>query len=139
MNIRSDIAQGDGSDRGQLAALARFELRNRERRTRLIRYDVFADPAWDMLLDLYVRHGENEPAHVSALCGTAGVALTTALRWIGLLMELELIVQTPVGGESREPHVTLTQRGIDEMERYLRDILERERIGSDVAARPPRG
>src|SRR3546814_7117111 len=43
-----------GNEQDQLAAIAQSEFHNRRRRDSLIRYDLFTEPAWDMLLDLYL-------------------------------------------------------------------------------------
>ena len=49
-----DIPLLGGNEQDQLAAIAQSEFHNRRRRDSLIRYDLFAEPAWDMLLDLYI-------------------------------------------------------------------------------------
>ncbi len=46
---------------------------------------LFADPAWDMLLDLFVARGERRSISVSSLCIAAGVPASTAHRWIQVL------------------------------------------------------
>jgi hypothetical protein len=66
----------------ELAALARRYLRHRRERERLLP-DLFADPAWDILLDLFAASIERRPVSVSSACVAAAVPPTTALRWIG--------------------------------------------------------
>jgi DNA-binding MarR family transcriptional regulator len=46
---------------------------------------LFADPAWDMLLDLFAARLEERSVSVSSLCVAAAVPSTTALRWINIL------------------------------------------------------
>src|SRR3546814_1843272 len=42
-----------------------------------------SDPAWDMLLDLYLAAERNtRPVSISSLCIASAVPATTALRWI---------------------------------------------------------
>lgn len=122
------------SEQSLLAAIARSEFHNRRRRDSLIRHDFFADPAWDLLLDLYVEHHRRRPADLAHLCAASAVAPTIALRWIGLLIEEELVTRLPHGGESDDAQLELSARGVEEMERYLRDFLHRERLGGDIAA-----
>lgn len=87
-----------------------------------------------MLLVLYVEHRRERTIDVARLCDASAVAPTAALRWIGLLMEEELVTQLPYAGERADTRLTLSARGIEEMERYLRDFLHRERLGGDMAA-----
>jgi hypothetical protein len=133
-NRASDIPPSGGSEQDQLAAIARSEFHNRRRRDSLIRYDLFAEPAWDMLLDLYIQHHRGQPVAVDRLWAAAGAASTTALRWLGLLIEKELVIRSSCAGEDDIDRVALSEQGIDEMERYLRDFLHRGRLGGDIAA-----
>ncbi|WP_246218560.1 hypothetical protein [Parasphingorhabdus halotolerans] len=49
--------------------------------------ELFADPAWDMLLDLMAARLEGVRVSVSSLCIAASVPPTTALRWIKTMTE----------------------------------------------------
>src|SRR3546814_17984132 len=67
---------------------ARELLRFRRLRDRYFAGDLFADPAWDMLLDLYAARSQNShPVSVSSLCIASSVPATTALRWIKAMEE----------------------------------------------------
>ena len=129
-----DIPQRGGNEKDQLAAIAQGEFHNRRRRDSLIRYDLFAEPAWDMLLDLYIQHHRGQPVAVDRLCTSAGAASTTALRWLGLLIDRELVIRSSSAADDDIIRVALSERGIEEMERYLRDFLHRDRLGGDIAA-----
>jgi len=133
-NRAGDIPALGGREQDQLAAIARREFHNRRRRDSLIRYDLFAEPAWDMLLDLYIQHHRGQPVTVDRLCMSAGAASTTVLRWLGLLVERELVIRSSSAEKDGVIRVTLSARGIEEMERYLRDFLRRGRLGGDIAA-----
>ncbi|HMO74437.1 MAG TPA: winged helix DNA-binding protein [Sphingopyxis sp.] len=67
---------------GGRAAQAREHIRQRRLREQFFPADMFADPVWDMMLDLYAAHYEGEEIPVSSLCIAAAVPATTALRWI---------------------------------------------------------
>ncbi|MCW0197633.1 hypothetical protein [Sphingopyxis sp.] len=123
-----------GNEQDLLAAIAQSEFHNRRRRDSLIRYDLFAEPAWDMLLDLYIEQHRGQPVAVDRLCAAAGAASTTALRWLALLIEKELVIRSSSVEEDGIVRVALSERGIGEMERYLRDFLHRDRLGGDIAA-----
>src|SRR3546814_18642864 len=71
---------------------ARDLLRFRRLRDRYFAGDLFADPAWDMLLDLYAARSQNShQVSVSSLCIAYSVPATTALRWIKEMEEMKLI------------------------------------------------
>lgn len=72
-----------GSQRDILALQeAHRQLKLRRERDRRLRRDVFGEPAWDMLLDLFVAHFENRSTPVTSLCIASNVPATTALRYI---------------------------------------------------------
>ena len=48
---------------------------------------LFADPAWDMLLDLFVAKCDGRLISVSSLCIASGVPQSTAHRWIQALVD----------------------------------------------------
>lgn len=74
------------------------EYVERMRKLRLKRNDVigaelFRDPAWDMLLDLFASHERGERVSAIALSLSSGVPQSTALRTIQRLEDKGLIVR----------------------------------------------
>jgi len=74
------------------------EYVERMRKLRLKRNDIigaelFRDPAWDMLLDLFASHERGERVSAIALSLSSGVPQSTALRTIQRLEEKGLIVR----------------------------------------------
>ena len=57
-------------------------IRARRLRARYFSEELFADPAWDMLLDLFQAEIAHLRVPVSSLCIAAAVPATTALRWL---------------------------------------------------------
>ncbi len=55
--------------------------------------ELFADPAWDMLLDLMASQIEGTKVSVSSLCIAANVPPTTALRWIKSMTREKIFVR----------------------------------------------
>lgn len=80
---------------------------------------LFEDPAWDMLLDLFAAELENTRVSVSSLCIAAGVAPTTALRWIAKMTEMELFVRDPDPVDRRRAFMTLSPRASEAMRGYM--------------------
>jgi DNA-binding MarR family transcriptional regulator len=70
--------------------------------------DLFADPAWDMMLDLLASKLEGRRVSVSSLCLAAAVPQTTALRWIRLLGERGLVERSEDLLDARRVYVSLS-------------------------------
>jgi hypothetical protein len=65
----------------------RAVIRARRLRTRFFPEHLFADPAWDMLLDLLQAEIAQLRVPVSSLCIAAAVPATTALRWLKTVVQ----------------------------------------------------
>ena len=63
----------------------------RMKRNEMMGTQMFRDPAWDMMLDLYAAHDRGEKVSVSALCYASGVPQSTALRAVQRLEEQGMI------------------------------------------------
>ncbi|MBB4154834.1 DNA-binding MarR family transcriptional regulator [Sphingomonas jinjuensis] len=94
-------------------------IRTRRLRDQFFGANLFEDPAWDMLLDLYAAELERTRVSVSSLCIAAAVAPTTALRWITKLTEAGLFVRQPDPTDRRRAFMALTPRASEAMRRYL--------------------
>ncbi|WP_343519424.1 hypothetical protein [Sphingomonas sp.] len=97
----------------------RAVIRARRLRDQFFTAELFADPAWDMLLDLYAARLEGRRVSVSSLCIAAAVPPTTALRWIGTMHDAELFGREPDPTDKRRAHITLTERAAAAMRGYF--------------------
>lgn len=97
----------------------RAVIRARRLRDQFFAAELFADPAWDMLLDLYAARLEGRRVSVSSLCIAAAVPPTTALRWIGTMHDAELFGRDPDPTDKRRAHITLTERAATGMRGYF--------------------
>lgn len=104
------------------AKLARAIIKARAARRHLFDKHLFADPAWDMLLELYALKCEGVRVSVSKLSVAANVPGTTALRWIDKLDEQGLIERTDDPLDGRRVWVVLSERGFETMWLYLEQI-----------------
>lgn len=111
------------SEESQLAAIAESDYANRRRRDRYLPASIFSEPAWDILLDLYVQNTRKRSVSVQSLCIASAAPATTALRWIEKLTSCRLIERKPSVSDRRVVHVVLTAQGMEQMENYLRDRL----------------
>ncbi|AIT07146.1 hypothetical protein MC45_13105 [Sphingomonas taxi] len=90
---------------------------------------LFEDPAWDMLLDLFAAELEGVQVSVSSLCIAAGVAPTTALRWIAKMTEMELFIRHPDPADRRRAFMTLSPRASEAMQAYMIALRKIEAAG----------
>lgn len=102
--------------------LVRRIIRQRQLRARFLDGDLFADPAWDMLLDLTAARAEHERVSVTSLCIASGVPPTTALRWIGQMTEAGLFQRVEDETDRRRAFIALTDRAADAMARYFAEL-----------------
>jgi DNA-binding MarR family transcriptional regulator len=106
---------GAGED---LRATARALLRARSRQPELLGVDLFRDPAWDLLLDLYANGGE-DGLMISALCHAACVPPTTALRYVHKLVETGSLVCEDDPQDQRRTLVRMAPHMSDRIEQVL--------------------
>jgi len=101
---RTDAATRDG---------IRKLLLLRRRREVLFPQIDFGEPAWDMLLDLYLADSNSTPVSITSACIAASVPQTTALRTLNGLVEDGLVVRSRDPRDARRSHVKLeaTTRG----------------------------
>lgn len=102
--------------------LIRRIIRQRQLRARFFDGDLFADPAWDMLLDLTAARAEHARVSVTSLCIASGVPPTTALRWIGQMVETGLLQRVEDETDKRRAFITLGDRAADAMARYFAEL-----------------
>jgi len=113
-----------GKPQGSGAALVRQIIRCRRLRVQLFGEGLFADPAWDMLLDLALARAARKHVSITGLCLASGVPTTTALRWIRLLEQVGLVLREEDPTDRRRSHIMLTEQAADAMTRYLAAVAQ---------------
>lgn len=86
--------------------------------------DLFAEPAWDILLDIARVDSVGKRLSVTAACIGSCVPPTTALRWLKVLEDSGLIYREADLTDSRRRFVRLTNAGVLQLERYFRLVDE---------------
>jgi DNA-binding MarR family transcriptional regulator len=102
--------------------LVRRIIRHRQLRAQFFDGDLFADPAWDMLLDLTAARAEHIRVSVTSLCIASGVPPTTALRWISELTQAGLLARTDDETDRRRAFITLSDKAASAMARYFAEL-----------------
>lgn len=103
----------------------RAALLYKERRRREILFkdeDLFGEPAWDILLDLFIADVQGRPAGVSSACMGAAVPSTTALRWLSVLEHKGLIARELDPYDRRRTYVRITPAAYSKMSEYLTGV-----------------
>ncbi len=108
------------------AAVIRGIIRARRLRNQFFGAGLFADPAWDILLDLMAAQLERRSVAVSSLCIAAAVPATTALRWIKQLTDDGLLRRVADPLDGRRVFIELTDDAVVSMTAYFTTLL-RER------------
>ncbi|WP_156679441.1 MarR family transcriptional regulator [Sphingomonas profundi] len=108
-----------GSDAIIDAMQVRAMIRARRLRELYFPADLFADPAWDMLLDLMAARLERRQVAVSSLCIAAAVPPTTALRWIKLLTDQGILIRIADPTDGRRVFIELAEAAAEGMMNYL--------------------
>ena len=107
-----------------LATVAARVYGARRRRERYFDPAIFADPAWDMLLDLFIAQARGKQLRTVSLCIASNVPWTTALRWIGVLEKQGLIERRLEPDDRRAKLTVLTSHGYRVMRQYLIEGIE---------------
>lgn len=113
----------DEYDESVLVQIARSFYKIRRMRTRTLPVDLFAEPAWDMLLDLFIQRSNGRRVTITSLCIASGVPSTTALRWITGLIESGLVTRVESEQDRRKAYIVLTERGFREMRSILVEAI----------------
>lgn len=129
---RSDLYPCKKSGRGNIvqptsfpkerARVARDTIRQRRKRDEYFPSELFADPGWDIMLDLYAAHYEGEAVSVSSLCIAASVPQTTALRWINMMTNDGWLVRRDDPTDRRRTYLKLSDEGRSRLDGYFDNL-----------------
>lgn len=110
------------SPRDELLARARAVLHARRLRARHFSPVMFAEPAWDMLLFLYVCDLSEGRQTIGQLADLVETPLTTALRWMAYLEKEHLVARKDHPTDRRIVFVELTDKGRNAMDAFLAEL-----------------
>lgn len=131
-------AQLSQQDVAQAVELARAVYRSRRARPRVFEDEaLFGEPAWDILLDLFIADSEKKPLSVTSACIGASVPTSTALRWLAILEERGLLWRENDKADARRVFLHLTGAGYAKMITYFIQIRDDGVLAPGVARRSP--
>lgn len=115
------VSSGDG-EVAITGEQVRAVIRARRLRSRFFDAELFADPAWDMLLDLFQAEIAQHRVPVSSLCIAAAVPPTTALRWIKTMTDCGLFRRRADPHDGRRVFVELAPAASGAMGSYFAQV-----------------
>ncbi|MEG3088961.1 MarR family transcriptional regulator [Sphingomonas sp. PB4P5] len=107
-----------------LVARARQQLAVRKARRRYFPADLFHEPAWEMLVALFIIYQTDHSMNVKALVSCSDAPATTSQRWIDHLHKSGLIDRVTDTVDRRRIDISLSDRGYDAMARYLSELAD---------------
>jgi DNA-binding MarR family transcriptional regulator len=100
-------------------ALVKDILRFRRLRNKLLGDDLFGEPAWDILLELFAADWSGEKLSVSGACYASGVPASTGLRWVVRLENEGWIQRIEDSRDKRRSWLMLTDRAHKTISAFL--------------------
>lgn len=81
--------------------------------------NIFGEPAWDILLDLFVAQERKKRISVSSACIGANVPITTAHRWLNLLEAEGFLIREYDDQDARRCYIKISAKTCAMMRSYL--------------------
>lgn len=122
--VKAEKPAAPGKD--ELQMFVRSLVRSRQIRSDFLDATLFADPAWDILLDLTSAGLADKPVPVTSVCAAAQVPLSTALRYVRQLVAAGLVRRWQDETDKRRSLLELEPQTLDAMTRYLSVIWSRQ-------------
>lgn len=126
-------ASGQARESDRLT-LAKHILSGRRRREKFFPGIRFGEASWEMILDLYVTTMEGRKVDASGLCLASGVAPTTAVRYVELLVEDGYISRDADDQDGRRSYISMKPALRNAMEGWLDAEIAASKLTSMLAS-----
>lgn len=117
-------AAGSTEDRETLTSRARSLLNSRRVRKQYFQSDIFGEPAWEILLALYVTQESGARLTMTKLAEWIEAPLTTVARWVKALEEQSLVQRVEHPTDRRTIFIRLHEAGRSALDAYLASIAK---------------
>lgn len=112
-SLRAPVARPGGTDEQgsggtALANAQRTGRRRLLRRQLLGAEELFGEPAWDMLIELFIHLCEDKPLSTSSLCIASGLSMSSALRLVQRLIDAGLVDREVDPEDGRRNFISLS-------------------------------
>ncbi len=100
---------------------AKTLIRQRIHRRKHFDESKFAEPFWDILLDLFISKLMGLKISVSSACLASGVPPTTALRYVSHMCKVGDVIRTDDPNDGRRIYLEISESAFTAMKKYLRE------------------
>ncbi len=104
-----------------LASIARSEYEARKRRCRYVDAQLLGEPAWDILLDLFIQQAAGKRVSLTSAALASHTPHATATRYFSALEQHGLVQRRRSDTDARVTFLMLTQEGLRRMGSYLQE------------------
>lgn len=119
----SPVPAGEAVSDTDLVQLARRISHWRRKRDAMFDPVIFADPEWDILLDLFAESGFGRKVSMSSLCIAASVPTTTAVRCINAMIDQGVLAKSRDTNDARRVLIELTEETRVKMRVWLTGVM----------------
>lgn len=102
--------------------VAQALLAQRRARRQFLPPSLFHEPAWEILLSLFVAHEQGRTLNVKDLVQLIDAPVTTSQRWIDQLAHMKLVNRVADAADRRRLEITLTEDAAERMSQYLSSL-----------------
>lgn len=99
--------------------VARRAWKAQRERERILGPSLAADPAWIILLDLFIARMEEREVTVRSLRSATGLSEATILRWVAQLVQVKMVLRLGEEADPRVARLALTEAGLNGMCDYF--------------------
>lgn len=125
MSFRSGSPRDDDHSQAIAVRNAEATVRRRMLRKQLLRgSDHFGEPAWDILLDLFIHEAKGQSLSMSALCVTAGIPMSSAMKLIQRMCDDGVLERTPDTTDGRRSLVSIAPAVAHRLRAYFAEGTE---------------
>lgn len=130
-SVHRDSHPGNGNQFPDRLTVAMSLIRARKARDDIFGGDLFFDPAWNILLELYLHRRQRTAVSITSLCAAADVSSSTGLRWVTLLERRGLIAREFDPFDRRKTYAILTEEAVRRLEQALDGAVDVARQSKD--------
>lgn len=112
-------------DHTALVEKARVQFHDRRRRLSVFPRSMFGEPAWDMLLALYIHDLAGQRQTIGSLLQFSGTSLSTAKRWLSFLADHDLVRRDDHPTDLRTAFLSLSPNAREKLDLYFSETVER--------------
>lgn len=84
--------------------------------------ELFGEPSWDMLVDLFIAIEEGRRLTAAELCSVAGAPFHTAYRWLALMESQGLVVRLFSENDPKESGIIISAQARQDMKVFFMSL-----------------